>query len=166
MCGALGSKSKSPLAGVAHLLQKQGSLLPLHIMQALCAQTAKALPLIVSTSSSHLKSRSASPVLRSVSDSFRAFRSSFLSSKRELGLRSSEGFHSKALPSLLPAICSASLVQAPEPFLKFQRGDYRFASTMGEHAVQTQAQRLQGSSVTSSAGLPCKILGSNEQQVP
>jgi hypothetical protein len=107
-------------------------------------------------------------VFRSVSDSLRAFRSSFLSSRFELGLRSSEGFHSKAFPSLLPAICSASLVQAPEPFLKFQRGDYRFASTMGEHAVQTQvqAQRLQGDFVTSAAVLPCKILDSNEQQLP
>jgi hypothetical protein len=107
-------------------------------------------------------------VLRSVSDSLRAFRSLFLSSKLELGLRSSEGFHSKAFPSPLPAICSASLVQAPEPFVKFQRGDYRFASTMGELAVQTQVQgqRLQGSSVTSSAVLPCKVLDSKEQQVP
>eukprot|EP00243_Klebsormidium_subtile_P003511 TRINITY_DN16928_c0_g1_i1.p1 TRINITY_DN16928_c0_g1~~TRINITY_DN16928_c0_g1_i1.p1 ORF type:complete len:996 (-),score=337.74 TRINITY_DN16928_c0_g1_i1:360-3347(-) len=100
-------------------------------MQALCAQTAKALPLFVSSSHNQFRSRSASPVLRSVADSLRAFRSSFLSSKADQGSRWFEaGLHSKAFASPLPAICSATLVESPEKVSKFQRGDYRFASTM------------------------------------
>lgn len=112
-------------------------------MQALCAQTAKALPLFVSSSNNQFRSRSASPVLRSVADSLRAFRSSFLSSKADQGSRWFEaGLHSKAFSSPLPAICSATLVGSPEKVSKFQRGDYQFASTMGEHASCREVAEL------------------------